>query len=761
MARNTAARTKRGPVSRTERTRYRARIASDTDWGRPTEATARRICALLDVDPMTLRTSRDREDKIAAQAFAVAIDWVIRLGDRSEAKEGEPEPGARLTFNGLFDALAGYWSAQYRDAQKRGATVSYDMSEATLTGDDDCAWRELLAAGVNVEAIWALLIRQTRPPKKPPRKPPLPPHPGLAKLYLLRRARGRRYSESRKVQLYEGQLLDDVRYAILRDPQYERPVGLRLLLANEKASELPTRQSICEERPYDVVKLGQRSKDVLAVLEGARLRFYVEQFREDFEALDEFRRHQPRPHRVMVVQRRGYERAEQTVRSLRPIYEQTAGLANLPRDGQGRAYVMIRSRFFRALNRRFNAADFWPEHVAADLREHWFGLEPVTPRVGRLQLDAEGRVVSDGDGRVVRVALGGQAVDIDANDRFVNDQMSSVFVERDVSSSQTQILAVFLGLPDLEVLAMNPDKKFKLWLAERLWAVHEKTPGGLLANGYSGPDDERLVAFIKELWMRRNYGGKFGQAVRSLARDPVTFGPGWNSNVFATGGVTRAEGYWTQFLRTLPPWSAEVTRFLDACKYIGRSADPLRGVVFTDPLDGAEVQWNPVRRATKKLSAGEHYIEARLSGVLRKHKRFIRCPWTVDTRANGDLANRVAPCVIHTLDAYFNALVLTYLGWECLDNFVAIHDSWIVPLFHLYVDQPGGCSGSELLGRALDDASRDWLCATTTLSSGLGGVYEWFVGALTGSPYEDLATGARDRWRQRLAEGRWPKFTAV
>jgi hypothetical protein len=110
-------------------------------------------------------------------------------GDRSDTKEGQPEPGARLTFNGLFDALARNWSVRYRDAQKRGGSVSYDRSEATLTGDDDCAWRQLLAAGVNVEAIWALLIRQTAPPKKPSKKPLPPPHPGLARLYTLRRVR--------------------------------------------------------------------------------------------------------------------------------------------------------------------------------------------------------------------------------------------------------------------------------------------------------------------------------------------------------------------------------------------------------------------------------------------------------------------------------------------------------------------------------------------------------------------------------------------
>ena len=44
------------------------------------------------------------------------------------------------------------------------------------------------------------------------------------------------------------------------------------------------------------------------------------------------------------------------MRTLRPVYEQTAGLADLRRDTEGRAYFEIRSRFFRAVNRRFNAA---------------------------------------------------------------------------------------------------------------------------------------------------------------------------------------------------------------------------------------------------------------------------------------------------------------------------------------------------------------------------------------------------------------------
>jgi hypothetical protein len=58
-----------------------------------------------------------------------------------------------------------------------------------------------------------------------------------------------------------------------------------------------------------------------------------------------------------------------------------------------------------------------------------------------------------------------------------------------------------------------------------------------------------------------------------------------------------------------------------------------------------------------------------------------------------------------------------------------------------------------VLSRAIRDVGQEWLM-------GLRDIYDWFVTALTGSPYEDFATSARDRWRQRVAEQRWPQFTA-
>jgi hypothetical protein len=215
----------------------------------------------------------------------------------------------------------------------------------------------------------------------------------------------------------------------------------------------------------------------------------------------------------------------------------------------------------------------------------------------------------------------------------VGSEYPNMLVERDISSSQTQLLAAFLGLDDLEVLASRERPNFKEYLAHRLWRLHVRTRGKLLAPGYTGPDDARLIAFVKELWMRRNYGGKFNKTVYDLANDPATYGRGWNSDVFATGGVRRAERYWRYFLRKLPAWSHAVTQFLDACRYIGRNADHERGLVFPDPLDGADVQWNPVCRVTRKLAVGKNHLEFRPAGVMRtrgKTRRFIK-RWQVNT----------------------------------------------------------------------------------------------------------------------------------
>jgi len=414
---------KQGPVRRSDRERYHAHIADDAQWQRPELTTAKKVCELVGVNPFAFRAPRVLDRADAAQAFVVALDYLIQLGDRAPDSE---DGGVQLLWNGIFDAVARHWSVSYCDAQQRGALATYNMTPSTIRK----AWREMRWAGFDLEEIWTALVGKSSPR-------PRPPAGLLAQLYTVGRVSGKGHARGRKVKLIEGQLLDDVRYAILQDPQYRRPDRRRLLLAEEDAPPLPPRQDVIEERPYETVVLGERSRRVIELLEATRVRFYVERFRQDYEA-------HPDP-------------------AWRPIYEQTAGLSVAPDrwhvgpDGPeqtpgDRSYVEIRSRFFRAVNRRFHAADFWPEHVPDALRSRWFGLAP------RLFDERQ-------PGR-----LFGEAVEA----AWTSDQLASAFVERDISSSQTQLLAVFLNEPELEALACDPHKKFKVWLSEQLWALHER-----------------------------------------------------------------------------------------------------------------------------------------------------------------------------------------------------------------------------------------------------------------------------------------------
>jgi hypothetical protein len=676
-------RSRRGPVKKTDGENYRVFIADDVEWGRPRLTTAKKVCDLVGVDSFALRAPRVPDDADAAQAFVVALDHVLGLGDRGT--------GAQLLWNGIVDTVARHWSVSYRDAHRNGA-VTYNLDKSTARA----TWRQLRWAGFDTEKIWERLVKPTGK---------------LAELYTVGRTSGKGHARGHKITLIEGQLLDDVRFAILQDGQYVRPDRRRLLLAGEDAPPLPPRQAICEERPYETVALRERSRHVISLLESARVRFYIERFRQDYEALTD-----------------GVERD-----TWRPIYEQSAGLVP-ERDSEGRGFVTIRSRFFRAVNRRFHAADFWPEHVSDALRTRWFGLVP------RLDDQPGGEWV------------GGVWIE----DQLLGDQVAPAFVDRDISSSQTQILAVFLNEPDLEELACDRRKKFKVWLAEQLWALHERE--NVLAPDYRGPHDERLIAFIKELWMRRNYGGKFSQTVRDLAKSEnrTTYGPGWNTDVFKTGGVICADRYWRRFLAALPEWERTVDKFLAACQYLGHAADWDHGITFDDPLDGAEIQWNPIKRALDRVPTGKRHLEILRPGVTirrrsedgRMVRRFL---WRDPYVDSAKLANRVAPCVVHTLDAFFNALVLEELHWEGETNVVAVHDSWFVPAIHIYNDRAR--LGTALVERCIEHAGREWL-------EGIGTVYGWLMDATLGTPYRRFARELRRAWWKRVIEQRWPKFTA-
>jgi len=170
---------------------------------------------------------------------------------------------------------------------------------------------------------------------------------------------------------------------------------------------------------------------------------------------------------------------------------------------------------------------------------------------------------------------------------------------RDISSSQTQIIAALFGIEELEKLTMGDDgKSFKVLLAEWAWWKHLDpnddfclNKGSNVARDYEGSSDQRLQTLCKELWMRTSYGGKLQRIIEDQERDPNTFGPGW----------TRENA--KRFLRYLYERFPKVKRFLKACRRIGGLAyqqDPYAGVYFTDPSDKVVVRWNPVARVDDK-----------------------------------------------------------------------------------------------------------------------------------------------------------------
>ena len=81
-----------GPISKLDRKKYRTRLAEDaadaSRW-RPEAKTADEVCRLVEVAPGSLTTARQRgsdEERVAAQAFVVALDTMLAAGERGRSR---------------------------------------------------------------------------------------------------------------------------------------------------------------------------------------------------------------------------------------------------------------------------------------------------------------------------------------------------------------------------------------------------------------------------------------------------------------------------------------------------------------------------------------------------------------------------------------------------------------------------------------------------------------------------------------------------
>jgi hypothetical protein len=128
----------------------------------------------------------------------------------------------------------------------------------------------------------------------------------------------------------------------------------------------------------------------------------------------------------------------------------------------------------------------------------------------------------------------------------------------DVASSQTSILALLLGLDDLE--RITAQGTFNDRLVELAWRHRQS----LLRPGYE-KNDPRLRELVKATWMRAAYGSPPAWTALTLRYDTKEFGPGWQHGRAAI-----------RFLRMVPS-GRKAMAFLNMCRVIASKVGAYRG----------------------------------------------------------------------------------------------------------------------------------------------------------------------------------------
>lgn len=424
-----------------------------------------------------------------------------------------------------------------------------------------------------------------------------------------------------------------------------------------------------------------------------------------------------------------FDRAQRHVNEYKRVYEQVREM-----DGPH----LIHSAFDRVINRRYQPVHLWPSYV--------------TSKSGTLPEDEMGPVPNNENKLESYRKRWFKARDPETGEPIH-------FVSRDISSSQTQIIATLLGIEKLEELTMGDSgKSFKETMADWAWQefgnpVSDSVPPerSHLFGKYSGPNDPRLQELCKTLWMRVSYGGSAYSVVEEQRRDIKTYGPGWTTKVAQ------------QFLDKLYVEFPEIKAFLAACRRIGEityNKDCYSGVTFTDPSDGVIICWNPVERYNTKTSNNGRKLSISLPG------KYVSEEWELDpefqeAKPNTDgeypvnlhqLKKMIAPCLVHVLDSFYSTLVMEKLAERGITDFVGIHDCWMIPQ---RVSVSGKiCSGLEVLHEVMDETAAEWY-------AGLGPVYQDLIRYLGDDPkYKDLVWNAYNKWKERVAKGHPIKFKA-
>jgi len=664
----------------------------------------------------------------AKQALVVALDAAVTAG----------EQGRMLTINTVFDALARHWSDHYRKAIEEGpATISYDMKASTVRA----SWRDLLRNGVQLDALWPK-IRE-----------------GCPGLYKTHRIQGRGRPRGREVELATNNSprLTKFLQVVEADPDYRRrlhDVHPRLLLANEPLPRRNLPRHVAGEWAYNVATPGRRSLKVIERLEAARFYLNVRAFMKEADRLEQRAKDcrdsrireygRLRKRRKSTGKRPARTRARlrtrwQAEKTARAHFAEVKGIRERLQELEGAGtitdgYAEIKSGHYKIVNRRYQPAHFWPVEVTGkDVREEL--VETFGGEVDGASWEIEKWQATSRRGRLFKAAA---TASPRLREKAEDDpEYPSEWLEdpqrlagTDVSSSQLQILAVFLGLEDLE--AEVTKRSFWQTLTEHAWQRNRnrrdgfKFPNRRDVKPFERAADPRLREACKKAVMTYLYGSQPTQIAFKLDDDPDTCGPGLGDAANIKRLIKREP-----VLRTI------FTKFLPACRKIADSAydrDPCAGVVVTDPFDGELVEWNPVRRRWKPVTKMKVYIYEPV-GVPNDTGRYA-----VDIKK---LRNMVAPCLVHMLDALFAGLVVEKLTERGIRDVVSVHDAWMV-----------AADAEPALLEAFDAAGEPWLRS-------LGPVYDDLSRYLKGTNYASWIQECKAKWKCRVAEKRWPRFRAT
>jgi hypothetical protein len=264
--------------------------------------------------------------------------------------------------------LAARWSPLFRRTPGRAIWNGEKKADTLID-----ARREMLEAGVDLERLWLAVCH------------------GVADLYTVKLIGGAGHAEGRRVELVEGTILDQYEQLVAA---WRRPVGRnRILLADAPMPSLKIARWTIAERDYDIMNIGEPTKQVIEILQSARLFLDTTEVSKDLDLLraqvrvHEYRKRlkdwraswagqDRRDPEVAKAYRADRARFEAHFKDLRAEYNSLAGRLSQVEavakqidehteklDAHG--HLEIKTAYYKTRNRRFQPRHLWPAELSS------------------------------------------------------------------------------------------------------------------------------------------------------------------------------------------------------------------------------------------------------------------------------------------------------------------------------------------------------------------------------------------------------------